>query len=662
MNKNFVLFLLMIVMLIGVYNSMSGNGFLNANNSSRSSYHEALQLEHQGEYKNAYYAFKKVSSFYAAYDAVLYHQSDCAAHIADEKTAIKKLETLISKCPNSKLLPAAYYKLGQAYVRTNQPRRAEKIFKKLAKKYPDSEYKIASYYYVGKIKKKDNPAYAISLWKKYLELAPSGRFGVECADELKKTGASLSNSDRINIGIAYYFAGQNSNAINQLQNLPTNKSWYYLAKSYNAKHQNDKALAVIKKGLMYYSKNFPMDNLQEMVRLYARMTPKPKLETWQELDLITRNSPVHDYVLYNLAKVSPRNKANFMYNQILNCHPNGELASEAMWELFWEAYKSHNYGQALRMAKMHEQRFDNADSSAKILFWKGKVLEKRGKKHEAIKSYDKVLKNYNTSYYAFRANGRKRALSYRRDTMWLTHQSNRLNDTFYSIKIPYSKLEICRKYGESCWELLKIGDYELISDYGIDDNILSSWINYQKGMSSKSCLQARNILEKQFPQPDINDDVCKLAFPLHYTEEINHIAHKNRIDSAIVISLLKEESCFNPKAVSVSNACGLMQLLPSTASYIAGKRGLTYTGRSMLFNPEKNIRFGSNYLKYLYDNTGNMLFAVASYNAGPGAVQKWLNERTSSDLDEFVEDIPYQETQDYVKKVYRSYWCYSRLY
>lgn len=649
-------------MLIGVYTSISGNSLFSPNDLNRSSYRKALELEQKGEYKNAYYAFKKVSAFYAAYDAVLYHQAECAVNIEDEKTAIKKLETLINQCPNSKLAPVAYYKLGQAYVRTGQPNRAEKTFKKLAKKYPDSEYKIASYYYLGKIKKKENPAYAISLWKKYLTLSPSGRFGIECIHELQETGATLSNTDRINIGIAYYYAGKYSSAINQLQNLPIAKSWYYLAKSYNQKNQNDKAKDTIKKGLIYYSKSFPQDNLQEMVRLYARLTPKPKLETWQELELITKNSQVHDCALYNLAKASPRNRADFMYNQIVNAYPDGDFAPEAMWELFWSAYKKHNYAKAIKIAKIHEQRFENAASSAKILFWKGKALEKQGRKHEAAKNYDKVLKNYNISYYAFRANGRKKALSYRKDTKWLTHHSNRLNDTFYSVKMPYSRLEICTKYTETCWELLKIGDYDLLSTYEIDDNVLSSWINSQKGLPSKSCLLARNFADKQFPNPDINDDVCRLAFPLHYSEKINHIAHKNRLDSAIVISLIKEESCFNPKAVSGSNACGLMQLLPSTASYIASKRGIIYSGRSMLFNPEKNIRLGSNYLKYLYDNTGNMLYAVASYNAGPGAVQKWLKESKTSDPDEFVEDIPYQETQDYVKKVYRSYWCYSRLY
>jgi len=209
---------------------------------------------------------------------------------------------------------------------------------------------------------------------------------------------------------------------------------------------------------------------------------------------------------------------------------------------------------------------------------------------------------------------------------------------------------------------LQVGDYELVNDYKIQDDALNSWVDYQKGLESKSCHQARTVIDSQYPNFQINKEICKLAFPLYFTDEINHFGKINRLDSAIIISLLKEESYFNPKAVSSSNACGLMQLLPSTAAHIAGKKGILYAGRGSLFNPETNIRLGSTYLRYLYDQTGSMLFAVASYNAGPGAVQGWINSSQTRDLDEFVEDIPYQETQTYVKKVFRSYWCYSRMY
>lgn len=648
--------------IIGTYSILGGESLFTPPNLNRNFYKEALELENKGEYKNAYYTYKKISSFYSAYDAVLYHQADCAAKIEDEKTAIKKLQTLIDKHPKSQLVPNAYYKLGQAYFRTGKHTSAERTFRKIAKKYPNSDYKIASYYYVGLLNKKKNPSYAISLWKEYLKLTPSGHFAIPCARELQKINAPLTNNDRTNIGIAYYLAGRPSQAISHLQNIPQNKTWYYLAKSYVETHQNAQASDIIKKGLLYYSRNQSKDNLQEMVKLHTRLNPKPKLDSWKEVAVFTQNTKVHDYTLYNLAKLSPKNEATVLYNRVIITYPDSDFASESMWELMWNAYKAHNFDRALALSQRHQEKFQNTSASPKVLFWTGKILERQGKKRAAGRYYDKILDNYNTSYYAYRANGRKLALMHLGDTLWKTKASNRLNDSFYNINIPYKASEIKEKYGNSFWELLQIGDYELISDYKVEDTALESWINHKKDLPSKSCLLARNAIDEKYPNPDTNEEICKLAFPLHYTEEINHFAKKNRIDSAIVISILKEESYFNPKAASSSDAYGLMQLLPSTAAHIANRKGLSYTGKKCLFDPQTNIKLGSTYLKSLYDDSGNMLYAVASYNAGPGAVQKWLSQSKTYDMDEFVEDIPYQETQTYVKKVFRSYWCYSRMY
>ena len=399
-----------------------------------------------------------------------------------------------------------------------------------------------------------------------------------------------------------------------------------------------------------------------MVKLYVRLNPKSKLESWKDAVIITRNTSVHDYALYNLAKVSPKNEAIGIYNRIISNYPQSDFASESLWELMWDAYKSKNYSKALYISELHRTKFKNSIASPKVLFWKGKIFEKQGRKHDAGKCYDEILENYNTSYYAFRANGRKKALMHLRDTLWSTKPSNRLSDVFYEIKTPISALKIKKVYGDSFWELLQVEDYDLVENYKIENDELLSWINYQKKLSSKSCLLARNIVDSKYPNPDVDEEICKLAFPLYYLEEVNHFAKMNKIDSAIIISVLKEESYFNPKAVSISNARGLMQLLPSTAAHIANKKGLAYSGKNHLFEPQKNIELGSTYLRSLYDETGSMLYAVASYNAGPGAVQKWIKESKTSDIDQFVEDIPYQETQNYVKKVYRSYWCYSRMY
>jgi soluble lytic murein transglycosylase len=103
-----------------------------------------------------------------------------------------------------------------------------------------------------------------------------------------------------------------------------------------------------------------------------------------------------------------------------------------------------------------------------------------------------------------------------------------------------------------------------------------------------------------------------------------------------------------------------MQVMPETAAWIASQVKLK---QYKLDQPEDNIKLGTWYLAYThqeYDN--NSLFAVASYNAGPGAVAGWVDKNTFSDLDQFVEAIPYGETKGYVKSVFENYWNYLRLY
>ena len=103
-----------------------------------------------------------------------------------------------------------------------------------------------------------------------------------------------------------------------------------------------------------------------------------------------------------------------------------------------------------------------------------------------------------------------------------------------------------------------------------------------------------------------------------------------------------------------------MQIMPDTGSWIASKKGVSNYN---LDNPADNISFGTWYLDYTHNRyKDNSMLAVASYNAGPGAVGRWVEERGVGDPDEFVNNIPYEETRDYVSKVLGNYWNYLRLY
>jgi soluble lytic murein transglycosylase len=127
----------------------------------------------------------------------------------------------------------------------------------------------------------------------------------------------------------------------------------------------------------------------------------------------------------------------------------------------------------------------------------------------------------------------------------------------------------------------------------------------------------------------------------------------------MIMSIMREESHFNSEIVSPVGAVGLMQLMPATANEIASAYGLD----NNLLNPDTNIRLGSLYYSKMKNSLWDRdAYAIMAYNGGWFSVVNWTKTLDYSDIDDFVEKIPYPETQSYVKKVLRSYWCYSNIY
>ena len=115
--------------------------------------------------------------------------------------------------------------------------------------------------------------------------------------------------------------------------------------------------------------------------------------------------------------------------------------------------------------------------------------------------------------------------------------------------------------------------------------------------------------------------------------------------------------------VSPANAIGLMQLLPVTGSKTARSLGMNDFEKKDLYKPETNIRLGINYLKTVLDEfSGNVFFALGSYNAGPHRVSQWISRNPNLEMDEFVEEIPFRETRNYVRRVLRTYGAYKAIY
>lgn len=151
--------------------------------------------------------------------------------------------------------------------------------------------------------------------------------------------------------------------------------------------------------------------------------------------------------------------------------------------------------------------------------------------------------------------------------------------------------------------------------------------------------------------------VLGMIFPTPYFDLVRKHASRNELDPILVLSLIKQESAFTPNIGSGAGAVGLMQLMPTTAVDV--DPDIT---RADLLEPDTNIRTGTKYLKWLLTKfNGNIVAALAGYNAGPYAADRWLRANPEKrGMLEFIESIPYKETRDYVSAIVRNYYWYSR--
>ena len=152
-------------------------------------------------------------------------------------------------------------------------------------------------------------------------------------------------------------------------------------------------------------------------------------------------------------------------------------------------------------------------------------------------------------------------------------------------------------------------------------------------------------------------------YPLEHADLISRSANQNRLDPALVSAVIFEESGFRDASRSHAGAVGLMQLMPSTAAWIAVKTGGVDYQLSDLTDPAVNIAYGCWYLRYLIDRYGSAEVALAAYNGGTENVDQWLAE-ARRDGREFssVNDIPWSETREYVARVDGSREIYERAY
>jgi soluble lytic murein transglycosylase len=161
---------------------------------------------------------------------------------------------------------------------------------------------------------------------------------------------------------------------------------------------------------------------------------------------------------------------------------------------------------------------------------------------------------------------------------------------------------------------------------------------------------------------DLPPPYWQALFPRPYWTDLKAYAAQNALDPYLVAALVRQESAFNPSAISHANAVGLMQLLPSTGRLVARDLKIRRFNPAMLTIPATNLRMGTKYFKGMVTQFGAVEYALAAYNAGSDRVTDWQGTGKYRDIAEFVESIPFTETREYVQAIQRNANVYRQLY
>src|SRR5437016_2629006 len=162
--------------------------------------------------------------------------------------------------------------------------------------------------------------------------------------------------------------------------------------------------------------------------------------------------------------------------------------------------------------------------------------------------------------------------------------------------------------------------------------------------------------------PTLPRSYWEALFPKPYWPDVKKFSSQNALDPYLVTSLIRQESEFNPNALSRKDAVGLMQLLPKVGKGVAKQQKIKHFSTQQLFTPGVNLQLGTRYFRIMVDKFGAFEYALAAYNAGSDRVQDWLGQAKYRDPQEFVESIPFTETREYVQAILRNANVYRQLY
>jgi len=393
----------------------------------------------------------------------------------------------------------------------------------------------------------------------------------------------------------------------------------------------------------------------EYMRIVRRLVDEFPTQSWAEEAL---NNLATRYIVQDDDELADRT-----FREMYEKYPTGHYAERAAWKIGWYAYNKGRYADTVRMFESGAANFPRSDYRPSWLYWSGRAHELLREQSVADARYALVATDYLNSYY-----GRLAVARLERHTAQPFEPAAPAAEEPPSAPPLPPNEHIVREllalalYDQALYEL-----HYAQKNWG-DSSVIQAtigWIFNQRG----DLRAGINAMKRAYPQymaaggEKMPPELLRVLFPVNYWPLIQRYASAHQLDPYLIAALIAQESTFTADVRSAANAYGLMQILPSTGRTYARKVGITSKfSLNLLTTAEPNIKMGTAYFADLVQQFGGAHFALATYNAGPSRVAKWIAEHPGLERDEFIDDIPFPETQNYVKRILGTAEDYRRLY
>lgn len=360
------------------------------------------------------------------------------------------------------------------------------------------------------------------------------------------------------------------------------------------------------------------------------------------------------------------------YREIVERFPQGKLAPYAHWKVAWLSLRQ---GRADDARKGFEEQIALYPASQQVpaaVYWRARLAEEEQNPPKARGYYQKLSQRFRNYYYAELARERLRDLKHAAadaDPVLERIPPIQLTSAYTRVEPPSDNLRAQKAQLLQNGGLTEFANRELrmASDEGGE-----SWATAEIARlyrDNGQYYRALQVLKRAVPSYFAMDlealprPYWEDLFPRPWWTDVKRYSSSNGLDPFLVASLIRQESEFNPEAISHANAVGLMQVLPSTGRKLARSMKVRGYSSQQLLVPNFNLQLGTRYFRELVDHfDGHVEYALAAYNAGTDRVEAWLANGKYRDATEFVESIPFTETREYVQAVLRNATLYKRLY